>query len=128
MCRLASRLFMTSRPFFVDAVVGVRVHRPLHICVRLSMILLAFSCVLQGVDSARGRWLCGTPPCPCSPVTGPCASARFPGLTETYLPTLSFSVPHPPPWAPRPGVLFSIKPPSPGPPPLLFGEYYLVLS
>ena len=34
MRRLAGRLFMTSRQFFVGAVVGVQVHRPLRICVR----------------------------------------------------------------------------------------------
>ena len=34
MCRLAGWLFTTSRQFFVGAVVGVQVHRPLCICVR----------------------------------------------------------------------------------------------
>ena len=34
MRRLAGRLFTTSHQFFVGAVVGVQVHRPLRICVR----------------------------------------------------------------------------------------------
>ena len=101
-------------------VVRVQVHNPLHISV--STILLALKRFLQGVDSSRCRWLCGTPACSYRPVIGPCASVWFPGSTETYLTTLGFSVSHPPPWAPSSGALFSIEPFSPGPPQLLFRE------
>ena len=56
MRRLAGRLFTTLRQFFVGAVVGVQVHRPLRIDLcGWSTILPALFCLLQGVDSSRCR-------------------------------------------------------------------------
>ena len=118
MRRLAGRQFTTSCQFFVGAVVRVQVHRPLRICVhgpQYCLRSLVCSKVLThlGASSYVGLLLI------CRPVVAPFVSARFPESTETHLPTPGLSNP-----SLRPSsVLFSVQPPSPGPPLLLFREY-----
>ena len=59
MHRLAGRLFTTSRPFFVGAVIGVRVHRPLHICVdhnTVAILASASRCRLISVPVDVRNW------------------------------------------------------------------------